>query len=803
MEFYLFDRKDKLIHFDDLSLCTPERLVQGKIDCTMSQNEVYVIQLAAVSREPDTLRCVEVQGDATVACINTDRTDKWGDPSPVAVALKPNEMQPLFFTVEVAQDGPRTVESTVVLTADSGVYPLHLTLQVTDEPVVNRGYNDLWRLSRLKWLNSTLAQDETLVKPFTPPVLEGNTVSILGRKIQIGENGLPTQIVSYYDQAIDLCDTPQLELLAAPGRFAIGEEVLPPLEHQCRVHNNRVCYLGKCQTERYAATVAAVYRYQGQVEYRVTVTPKVDFSVSRVALQFALQPEATALMHGLGYRAGKAAELDFTWNADKQQDCLFMGAVNGGMRIKWKAENYRRPLVNIFYKNLPLQVPDTTWDNGGKGSVQVRCNENGATVTAATGAYDFKAGESRHFDFELQLTPFKPLDHQKMFGVRYDHNSSLKDAKAEIDEAAANGLNYVTFHQGNYIMPFINYPFYEVPALQEAVRYAAKKGIGIKLYYTEREHSNHMAETFVYKALGDEIILRKQGVSHSWQKEKPQWLVDNFGEDIIPGWFVKYTSGKYKDDHDISFIVRPDTRLDNYYVEGLQWLVQNVGIKGIYIDDTSLDRTTIERAKKILDPIDGLIDMHMWNHEEERAGDVSCLNLYAEILPFLDSIWLGEGFYYKKYTPEYMLAEVSGIPYGVPGQMLQDGGDPYCGMLYGMNNRYGWGYRNATDIYKIWDDFGIADSAMRGYWHKDCPVHTDCGDVQATVYVKEKTALVCIYNFSKYWTKCRLQIDTGKLGFVPKRATTVPIGKKRSKTVKTDKPLRLKGRGGKFILLEG
>ncbi len=57
------------------------------------------------------------------------------------------------------------------------------------------------------------------------------------------------------------------------------------------------------------------------------------------------------------------------------------------------------------------------------------------------------------------------------------------------------------------IMPFINYPFYEVDRLKNAVRYAKDKGIGIKLYYTEREHSNHMAETFVYKALGDEIIL--------------------------------------------------------------------------------------------------------------------------------------------------------------------------------------------------------------------------------------------------------------------------------------------------------
>lgn len=97
-------------------------------------------------------------------------------------------------------------------------------------------------------------------------------------------------------------------------------------------------------------------------------------------------------------------------------------------------------------------------------------------------------------------------------------------------------------------------------------------------------------------------------------KGKPQWLVDNFGEDIIPGWFVKYNKGKYKGEHDISFIVRPDTRLDNYYIEGLKWLIDNIGIKGIYIDDTSLDRTTLERAKKLLDKVDGLIDMHMWNH---------------------------------------------------------------------------------------------------------------------------------------------------------------------------------------------
>lgn len=447
-------------------------------------------------------------------------------------------------------------------------------------------------------------------------------------------------------------------------------------------------------------------------------------------------------------------------------------------------------------------MPVTTWDNNGRGGIGVRVNDCCTNICAYTGEFEFKKGEIRTFNFELHFTPFKQIDYKKTFGVRYSHSNDLRDEYKEIDRAAKNGLNYVTFHQGNMIMPFINYPFYEVDRLKKAVSYAREKGIGIKLYYTEREHSNHMAETFVYKALGDEIILRKQGVSHSWQKEKPQWLVDNFGADIIPGWFVKYKHGKYKNDHDISFIVRPDTRLDNYYIEGLNWLVENVGIKGIYIDDTSLDRTTLERAKKILDKTDGLIDMHMWNHEEPRAGDVSCLNLYAELLPFLDSIWLGEGFFYKKYSPEYMLCEVSGIPYGVTGQMLEGGGDFYAGMLYGMNNRFGWGYTNAVQMYRVWDDFAISDSRMLGYWHSENPVKTDNENVLATVYLKENKALICLYNFSDKREGFSIKIDNKLMGFYPASSKEVKFNRSRQKAFDMNKTVTLGKRKGIIIKVE-
>ena len=39
-------------------------------------------------------------------------------------------------------------------------------------------------------------------------------------------------------------------------------------------------------------------------------------------------------------------------------------------------------------------------------------------------------------------------------------------------------------------------------------------------------------------------------------------------------------------------------RWHNYYVEGMNWLVDNIGIDGIYLDDVAFDRVTMKRVKK-------------------------------------------------------------------------------------------------------------------------------------------------------------------------------------------------------------
>jgi hypothetical protein len=119
-------------------------------------------------------------------------------------------------------------------------------------------------------------------------------------------------------------------------------------------------------------------------------------------------------------------------------------------------------------------------------------------------------------------------------------------------------------------------------------------------------------------------------------------------------------------------------------------------------------------------------------------------------------------------SPDYWLVEVSGIPFGLFGEMLQGGGNPWRGMLYGMSNRLGWG-GDPKAIWKLWDDFGIADARMIGYWSPNCPVKTGNKDVLATVYSKKGKALVSIASWAKEPVRVKLGIDWKELGLDPRK----------------------------------
>jgi hypothetical protein len=130
------------------------------------------------------------------------------------------------------------------------------------------------------------------------------------------------------------------------------------------------------------------------------------------------------------------------------------------------------------------------------------------------------------------------------------------------------------------------------------------------------------------------------------------------------------------------------------------------------------------------------------HHQCTDAQGTSVANAYMEHLPYVTQLWYGECFNYNR-SPDYWLVDVSGIPFGVTGEMLEDTGTSnlWRGMLYGLAGR---NVANCENVWKLWDDFGIKDALWLGYWDPKCPARTDCKDVLVTVYRKPGKSLIAV-----------------------------------------------------------
>src|SRR6202035_2453117 len=99
--------------------------------------------------------------------------------------------------------------------------------------------------------------------------------------------------------------------------------------------------------------------------------------------------------------------------------------------------------------------------------------------------------------------------------------------------------------------------------------------------------------------------------------------------------------------------------------------------------------------------------------------------------------------------PDFFLTEVSGIPFGLMGEMLEGGGNPWRGMVYGMTNRMPW-TENADPrpIWRLWDTFGMSGTRMIGHLDPGFPVKTEYPGVAGTVFGAKAAALVSLASWA-------------------------------------------------------
>lgn len=691
---------------------------------------------------------------SSFTCFNTEGTDVTGTVFEKNCSVDKGKVQALWVGTQLPEHlSAGTYQGTVTVSAaNAESKTVQVSLNVSENVIANHGDNEPWRHSRLRWLNSQIGFDDEVIAPYTPLVMKDKTISCLGREIKLSDLGLPEHITSYFKETMTGIGTNGRSVLAAPMELAADGGAWENLNFEITKHKQgAIAWKALNQNSRFLMDLEGEMESDGNIAYKVTLVAREDASVEDVALRTHLASGVGRYMMGLGEKGGYCPnDLRWKWDVEKNQDAVWAGDVNAGIQIRLYDNKYERPLNTNFYHQKPLHMP-VSWCNAGNGGIDIHNAADGTRINAYSGKRSVKKGDRLYYYFNLALTPFRPIDTDKQWRERYHHNYEF------LDGIQKRGANVINIHHANAINPFINYPFLRTKEMKAYIDGAHARDMKVKIYNTVRELSNSCVEMFALRSLGNEIFSEGPGGGFSW-------LQEHLDQNYIGAWFVPGLK-------DAAIVNSGISRWHNYYLEGLDWLMKNVGIDGLYIDDLAFDRMTMKRIRKVMNRTNpgAMIDLHSANQYNPKDGFANSANLYLEHFPYLDRLWFGEYFNYD-FPPEFWLVEVSGIPYGLMGEMLEGGGNPWRGMLYGMTGRSP--RVDNGPLWKLWDSFGMQNSEMIGYWVKDNPVKTGSEKTLATVYshMGDK-ALISLATWEDTDAKVKLSIDWAKLGLDPSKVT--------------------------------
>ncbi|MFA6482325.1 MAG: glycoside hydrolase domain-containing protein [Bacteroidales bacterium] len=733
----------------------PSSLFQGEA----LQNEYFAFQVGLFASAHDiaeleinpgrlTLSGKSDGNEILMTCFNTQGVDPYGTSVVKKLNIPVSAVQALWFGADVPEQiNPGVYIGQITLKAKN--HPeqkINVILTVKDGIIADRGDSEPWRHSRLRWLNSVAGSDGNPVPPY-PGIRKtaDHTFEVAGHIISLAKSGLP-QLIRHKEATLLagpvslVIETPEGTI---PNPFAIeGTKLTEGRYSQSAVNrqgNLQVNY--HCQMD-----------YDGYLKLTVTIrnlSLDKPQPVRDIRLLIPMATEKARYMMGMGLPGGLIPPvLESKWKGPF--DSFWIGDYDIGIWCELRGSSYCGPLLNLYHPD-----PPDSWNNQGKGGFSISRDTNQVTARVYSGARAINPGDSILFEWAMLITPVKELNTASQFTDRYYHRGD-KPAPGKADFDA--GVKIINVHHANEYNPYINYPFIATREMKSFIDSIHAMGKKVKIYYTVRELTNHVAEIWALRSLGFEILDNGRGGGYPWLRE-------HFVSGYTPQWYQHFPDGRV----DASVLSSPgDSRWLNYYIEGLAWLVKNMDIDGLYLDDVTFDRRILQRMRRVMAQAKPgcLIDLH-----SNTGFSIGPANQYAGFFPYVDKLWFGESFQYDKMSPENWLVEVSGIPFGLMGDMLQGGGNRWLGMLFGMTVRYPWTSEGVLcdplPVWKIWDQFRIQDSKMVGFWDNKCPVSTDHPEVKVTVYSKKDKILLSIGNFTDQTQSVKLRIDWSALGLNP------------------------------------
>ncbi|NOZ22557.1 MAG: hypothetical protein GXP25_15855 [Planctomycetes bacterium] len=698
---------------------------------------------------------------SAMTCFNLTGIDWLGKPFEKVFRVDAGLVRPLWIGVQVPKDAAGDYTGTVTV-KPKGLPPtaVKVTLTVSGDPIANHGDDDPVRHTRLRWLNSTLGiDDDWLVPPYTPLEAEGNRISCLDRTVEFGPLGLPTRITS---RGNDVLAAPMTFHATREGKALDWEPVGEPktvLEKKGRIVRE---YVAESAGVRLTNTMTM--EFDGCVHFELTLSADKPVSLTNVGLDVPYNRAVAEYMAGADGPGGyRVPEKDWAFQAHSRSNGnVWLGNVNAGMQLR-----------------------------ACEGTGKLREEGDAVRVSATAGNIDLVPGKERKLVYRLLITPFKPIN-------KNHWRTRVGDPFAKTDGARATIMH---IHHANAANPWINYPFLYTDKLQDLQkRIVAQGGLGVQLYYTVRELTTRCVELWALRSLGSEVF---SGADKCYRAGTPldqgtgfPWL----REHLVAGYHKAWRTGSPYDT-DAAISQRFLSRWHNYYVEGLNYLLREKCFYSLYLDGIGYDRDIMKRVARVMSRWNP--NYRMEHHQcTNPTGTNSVINMNLEHMPYVTELWYGESFNYNK-PPDYWLVDISGLCFGVTGEMLDNTGtiNMWRGMIYGLTGRI----KGREYIWKLWDDFGIADAEMLGYWNAKCPVKTDSKDVLATVYRKKGKSLIALATWSRKAETVKLQIDWQALGLDPKtvrlRAPEIK-GLQKPREFRVGEALTIPPAGGWMLIAE-
>ena len=339
--FYLFseDRKYPVRMKDEIPQRWISRLQPAQFSGEAMKNEYYVFQIAVWAATPD-INNVSVEfgslknGDlelpaSSFTCFNTYGVDPYGKPFKKTVNVPIGKVQAFWIGIDL----PESVLSGTyrgmvrIVTENNLEEEVEVELKVRDEVIVDRGDSELWRHSRLRWLNSTAGINDLNVPPYKPiEFLGGRTYGLSDKELTLGSKGLTSSIKAYGN-----------EILSAPIAFEVetrsGVEEFSDTQNQKLLKFESGIASGAWQqtSTHFDLEGSGMVESDGCLKYTIKLRSKSDVEVEDIRLVIPFQKHIAEYMMGMGLPGqkhqnlinpnGKGRRIHFGL-ATRKEDCI-------------------------------------------------------------------------------------------------------------------------------------------------------------------------------------------------------------------------------------------------------------------------------------------------------------------------------------------------------------------------------------------------------------------------------------------------------------------------------------------------